>query len=244
MSTIIGFGHRSRSGKDTAAATIIKQFGIPQPQGKFSTQKMSVGSIEGNDMGRGTGTVSGIDVRRYAFADAVKREVNEAAIPFESMVEFIFWGKREGRLPEWVVYDPEAPMDDPLCPLGKQRSLLQFWGTNYRRAQDEDYWVNQVAQKIASDNPTFALLTDFRFENEASILDFKVKVDRPGIKVLDHPSEHALDKYEGWDIVISNDSDLDTFQRRVLSTFEFIRGYTQGQHSYNEKFKDLTLFGC
>ena len=29
-----------------------------------------------------------------------------------------------------------------------------------------------------------------------------------------------------------------------LSTFEFIRGYTQGQHSYNEKFKDLTLFGC
>ena len=212
--TIIGFGHRSRSGKDTAVETIIQRFG------------------------------TGVDVRRYAFADAVKREVNEAAIPFESMVEFIFWGKREGRLPEWVVYDPEAPMDDPLCPLGKQRSLLQFWGTNYRRAQDEDYWVNQVAQKIASDNPTFALLTDFRFENEASILDFKVKVDRPGIKVLDHPSEHALDKYEGWDIVISNDSDLDTFQRRVLSTFEFIRGYTQGQHSYNEKFKQVRISGC
>lgn len=216
MSTIIGFGYRSRSGKDTAAATIIASVG--------------------------TGTVEGIDVRRYAFADALKREVNEAARLNGGIEALIAIGKDTGLpsgdtfvqrvvMPEWVKFDPSAPMDDPLCPLGKQRLLLQWWGTEYRRTEDEDYWVKQLKRSVDTDQPDYALVTDFRFPNEAKVLDFKVKVER-GVSVLDHPSEHALDNFEGWDTTILNDGSLEDFREKVLMTFKFIRDYVAGRTSY------------
>lgn len=200
MSTIIGFGHRSRSGKDTAAATIIA-------------------------------AVEGIDVRRYAFADALKREVNEAAIAAGSMEMLIRDSQGKFQFPDWVKFDPNAPMDDPLCPMGKQRTLLQWWGTEYRRNQDEDYWVKQLVYTVGCEMPEFALVTDFRFPNEAKALTYKVKVDR-NVLVNDHPSEHALDDFAGWDTTILNDGSLEDFREKVLMTFKFIRDYVAGRTSY------------
>lgn len=243
MTTIIGFGHRSRSGKDTAAATIIAALGRPVCHG------VCVETANGTtDLGMGSGLVSGLDVRRYAFADALKREVNDAAEAvggMESLFEpyAIPSGNWDGNktyvvLPEWVKFDPNAPMDDPLCPNGKQRLLLQWWGTEYRRAQDEDYWVKQLKKSVDEDQPEFALVTDFRFENEAKVLDFKVKVDRD-VLVNDHPSEHALDNFEGWDFVVKNDSDLAAFQERVIKTFDFIRDFVVGRLDYHSMPKQV-----
>src|SRR5205814_2051130 len=112
----IGFGYKARSGKNTCVTEIIKQRG-----GKY-------------------------DVHEYSFAQALKREVNSAAANAGGMPELFKQGgvydpgyPEMIKFPSWVKYDPSAPADDPLCPLSKQRTLLQWWGTDYRRNQSPSY---------------------------------------------------------------------------------------------------------
>jgi hypothetical protein len=116
------------------------------------------------------------------------------------------------------VYDNHAATDIPY-PIhfpewvkdedGKPRTLLQWWGTDYRRAQDPNYWVKRLQETLDRDNPEIALITDVRFRNEADTIHkmggFLVKVTRttkPDVKVPAHPSEQDLDGYKGWDFTI------------------------------------------
>jgi hypothetical protein len=107
QTVIIAFGHKSGHGKDEAVKAIIE--------------------ARGKQYG----------VRRYAFADALKRECcgNE----FEMCLKY------------GIAYDPNAPSDDPLCNSrhGKQRALLQFWG-GYRRQNSpaKAYWINLLEQRL------------------------------------------------------------------------------------------------
>lgn len=55
------------------------------------------------------------------------------------------------------------------------RSLLQWWGTELRRSQDEDYWVNKAAETIDGvwrefPNGALVVVTDVRFDNEAEMV--------------------------------------------------------------------------
>jgi len=180
-----------RSGKDSVAAEIIKQ-----RSGQY-------------------------DIRRYAFADALKQEVNDMAKACGGMRELFLLNPL---LPQWVEYDPVAPMDDPLCPLGKQRSLLQFWGV-YRREQEQDYWVNKVAQKLEEEKPEICLITDLRFMNEflwAKEYGDTIRVDRPGLPLGTHVSETSLACLADseWDAVIANCGTLAELKRKALITFD------------------------
>lgn len=98
------------------------------------------------------------------------------------------------------------------------RFVLQFWGTDIRRIQDENYWVKlaiaSTLEKLAAGNSVF--VTDARFENEidslaalgAYTVRLKVSKDvqanrikaRDGMTPTDearnHVSETALDHYE------------------------------------------------
>lgn len=181
MSTlIIGLGYKARRGKDTAARAII------EARGKQ------------------------FDIRRYAFADALKREVNTAAETAGGMLALFTQLATHGaplpngatlQFPEWVGYDRNADMTDPLCPLGKQRKLLQWWGTDYRRNRcDRFYWVRRLKEQLELEQPQVALLTDLRFQNEFLWVKanggFTVRVDRAGFTDLSsegHTSEHELD---------------------------------------------------
>ncbi len=133
-------------------------------------------------------------------------------------------------LPAWVQPDPSPPMDDPDCPLGKERLLLQWWGTEFRRATDQNYWVNKVAQRIAEDKPEIALITDVRFMNEVNFVrkyGEVIKVDRPSLPSLKgmagvHASELALADFDGWDDVVMNDGTLEEFRERVLFSFDML----------------------
>ena len=89
----------------------------------------------------------------------------------------------------------------------KDAPLLQKIGMA-RRAENRNYWVDQVATAIDKDKPSIAVITDVRFPNEADFI-----YDRSGILVnvsrldatgepyvatdrpADHPSETALDDY-------------------------------------------------
>lgn len=48
------------------------------------------------------------------------------------------------------------------------RSLQQWWGTEYRRAQDEDYWVKQLVGKVRGEGNFF--VDDCRYPNEYDAL--------------------------------------------------------------------------
>jgi hypothetical protein len=216
-SVVFAFGYRSRSGKDVAVAEIIKQRGLIKHLGIYSAPENE----------------ERYDIRRYAFADALKREVNAAAVAAGGMENLLTLPSRRFALckgyymdfPDWVQYDPDAPMDDPLCPLGKQRSLLQFWGAEYRRAQDPDYWVRQLAQRIELEKPEICLISDLRFQNELAFVKQygeAVRVDRAGLPPSTHVSETALadTSPEDWSIILENDGTLEEFKEGAVVAFD------------------------
>lgn len=111
------------------------------------------------------------------------------------------------------------------------RFVLQYWGTDIRRSQDENYWVKiairSIIEKLAAGKSVFA--TDARFENEIDSLTslgaFTVRlkvspevqaariIGRDGIKpteeALTHISELALDDYEAkglFSVVVDTDT--------------------------------------
>lgn len=182
------------------------------------------------------------DIRIYSFAAELKREVNENAMKSGGMIKLFDPGlydemggylQENGNilpLPAWVQYDPDPPMDDPLCPYGKQRTLLQWWGGEYRRGVDENYWIKRLAKRIAEEKPEIALISDVRYPNEVAFCQKygeAIKVDRPGLSPLRgasgvHASELALADFQGWDDVIVNDSDLETLRERALFSFDML----------------------
>lgn len=216
-SVIIGFGFRARSGKDSAVAEIIKQRGLLKP------------GESGNGEER-------YDIRRYAFADCLKREVNNAARKAGGMHEL--FNVLPFEVPEWVKYEPDAPMDDPMCPLGKQRTLLQAWGAEYRRAEDENYWVKQLALTIDLEKPTIALLSDLRFENEMQFVlqhGEAVRVDRDSLPPATHISETALEDFTGWSLILENNGTLEEFKEGAVVAFdELMTGFPFGCNKVKE----------
>ena len=221
-SLVIGFGYRARSGKDVAVAEIIKQRGLLSPEQCVGEEWL----WEENRY----------DIRRYAFADALKREVNAAALAVGGMANLLTNPNNRFAMckgyymdfPEWVQYDPNAPMDDPMCPLGKQRTLLQWWGAEYRRAQDPDYWVRQLANTIELEKPQVALVSDLRFENEMQfVLQYgeAIRVDRAGLPAATHISETALDDCTDWALVLENNGTLDEFREGAVTAFDEILNY-------------------
>lgn len=207
---IIGFGHRARHGKDEAVKAILAECGTLR------------------------------DARKYSFADALKREVNAAAEACLSMQTLFKSLEAYGRIPSWVQYDPNPDMTDPLCPYGKQRTLLQWWGTEYRRAQDPDYWVKKTMARIAEENPEVALISDVRFHNEVVAIHaaggFVVRVDRVGFvsDIPEHISERMLDTMSemDWDYVVKGqDGQLEGLQEEAVNAFNFLLAVQQTCHA-------------
>lgn len=101
------------------------------------------------------------------------------------------------------------------------RQLLQVWGTEYRRAQREDYWCEVGKQKILStDGKVF--IDDIRFPDEVEMIKnmggIVIRIERPGdarIATPDHPSETSLDGYKGFDAHIINAGDVTDLQENV-----------------------------
>lgn len=165
---VIGFGHKARQGKSTAAFAMLEACPLDT------------------------------EVRMYAFADALRTEVRLACAKLGGQYDLIESFKGAGLMPEWVRFEE-----------GKPRSLLQWWGTEYRRAKDPDYWVTRLEKTLSAHQPDVALITDVRYPNEAEAVKrwggTLVRVIRdgePDYAVSAHESESALDGYE-WDYTLT-----------------------------------------
>ncbi len=102
------------------------------------------------------------------------------------------------------------------------RRILQWWGTEYRRSEDPDYWTKAWGRKVSEldVNDMYILVDDVRFMNELNVIKdhggLIVKIERPGFDgANNHASETSLDDYSAWDGKISNDGSLEVFKRKV-----------------------------
>jgi hypothetical protein len=189
------------------------------------------------------------DIRKYSFADALRREVNAALTRAGGAVNllvtnrpthFIQANEAFIEFPDWVVLE-ENPEVNEQYPFGKHRTLYQWWGTEYRRSIDDDYWVRQTAQVIELEKPQIALIPDMRFPNEmAFALQYgeTVRVDRAGLPPSTHASETALQDVsdEDWSIILENNGTLEEFLEGAVTVFdELITNFPFGYNKTLER---------
>lgn len=106
--------------------------------------------------------------QRMGFADALKEEVARG-----------------------VGCTPADLLEEPL--RTQVRPVLQVWGTEFRRAQDPDYWTEQVRKKIVKEARVGGrrlVFNDVRFANEIALLReygfVVVKIDMSVDDVVDY----------------------------------------------------------
>jgi hypothetical protein len=186
---LLGLGNRARHGKDSFASAVDAHFATQHAAALRHGLKHTP-----------------VVVQHIAFADALYREVNDWLRVNPE------WAKGgEGlvgttRIPDWVKPDPNAEVSK-RAPLGKHAKLLQWWGTEHRRAQNQNYWVDQWKAGL-NPNANIIVSTDMRFLNEAaavkSVGGFTVQVNRKNgdgtpfvdpTRPADHVSETELDGY-------------------------------------------------
>lgn len=159
---------------------------------------------------------------KNAAAEAL-RELGYSVASFAAPLRQEAWAMRTAPLWERIrfILDNRAPWRAAAALLVSSRAdifgkptprnarvLLQWWGTEYRRAQDPDYWIKLAERSMGADPIVFA---DVRFENEAAMIRKRsgivVCVDRPRVGPL--PDSHVSERGVVPDVVILNDGTLD-----------------------------------
>lgn len=156
------------------------------------------------------------EYERVAFGDILKREASEMhnfplewAYSEEGKSRIVNPGVEERKSLFEVMGEmllPPEPVYNALPRMNMTvREVLQWHGTEYRRNQDPDYWINRMRDHV-KENP-WVVIDDVRFVNEANLVfelgGLLVRVDphnewKPG-KFADHASEVDLDDYTKFD---------------------------------------------
>lgn len=191
------------------------------------------------------------NVEKISFADALKEEV-----------EYIINLIRNNSSLEHIAYEMNVSKDEikPLyiamiafkdineLTVKKKNStirfMLQYWGTDVRRKNNENYWVQKTVDKILEINKlgNVALITDGRFPNElkgvSELNGITIQLDiskekqienllnRDGIlpnkEAFNHPSETSYLEYKDFDLILTEDilSDKDLILSKIKKTLD------------------------
>ena len=175
---------------------------------------------------------------KMAFADALRAEIVEAFC-----IEHIYLTRREtkehpisalalarcldtafvGRMliQHQLFNTDQLDLNAPRSP----RQIMQWWGTEYRRAATPGYWVSKAAQHIhwlhKALQTRLLVITDVRFEDEATLVRSLGgqlwQIKRPGCDVAAsaHVSEVTGEAFKP-SLVINNSHDMRHLQQLVL----------------------------
>lgn len=104
------------------------------------------------------------------------------------------------------------------------RKVLQLWGTEYRREQDNFYWIKALTADVQSQSNTLVAVSDVREAHEAAYIKRRDngvvwKVERPNNPYVamgssQHSSETGVDSVS-FDRVIVNDGTLEDLKENV-----------------------------
>lgn len=125
--------------------------------------------------------------RKMAFADALRDEVAWLLGVSPQLVRMDIFKTMSFRIGSRVL---------------SGREVLQWWGTEVRRAADPDYWVDQTTLallKAGEEGCPLVVVDDVRFLGEALAVDVLVRLDpypgwKPGPNAA-HISETSLDLF-------------------------------------------------
>lgn len=116
-------------------------------------------------------------------------------------------------------------IDAPRSP----RQIMQWWGTEYRRAMQRDYWTSKAVQHVQwlhkARAARLVVITDVRFADEAELvrrLGGQIwQIKRPGCDVATdaHTSEVTGEAFAP-DVVINNSYDIAHLQQLVLNCYD------------------------
>ena len=104
------------------------------------------------------------------------------------------------------------------------RGINVWWGTEFRRNKfSQTYWTDRLYHRIQQllGSKCYIGCTDLRFPNEMQLIKDlggkTIRVNNPRIPVPDneHISETALDDYDGFDYVITNDGTLEDLKNKI-----------------------------
>jgi hypothetical protein len=145
--------------------------------------------------------------RRFAFGDAVKDEIQIALaskiipsglsqIGCEAFLTCLALG----------ITDPFAKPTSP-----EMRVLMQQWGTEFRRRQDENYWVKKVQKAWYALNRPAAYVSDVRFFNEMDWVraegGYCMLIDGRKKPITIHESEQLPAFRDRFDVIVNNTVD-------------------------------------
>jgi hypothetical protein len=118
----------------------------------------------------------------------------------------------------------------------KDAPLLQRVGSQ-RRAEDSEYWVKKVFEKIAYDLPQIAIITDLRYQNEAAAVKahngYTIKVERLNEdgtpyfatdRPANHSSEIDLDSYNFDYYIKAKTGQMVWVEQQAITLAEMLRG--------------------
>lgn len=116
---------------------------------------------------------------RVAFGDLLKQECSRH---FGFPIEWCYSQEGKARRVDLTVYPSEIP-------LNTVRDALQWYGTDFRRKQDPNYWVKVMRGALEDAQEAhecaIILIDDVRFPNEAEL-------------VLEYGSLFRIEPYDGW----------------------------------------------
>lgn len=122
------------------------------------------------------------------------------------------------------------------------RQLLQWWGTDVRRAQDPDYWTDQWKAKV-DETEGLILVDDLRFLNEANAI-----TQRQGIIIrvvgehADNTDTHASEKEMDMileDYTIHNElGNKEVMQADLTQVLEIIKQQREGTTNTSLGYRD------
>ena len=168
-----------------------------------------------------------------AFADALRQEVSRSfsvdmheltcratkELPSELLA---LWRSTDLSFVSAVLAShPETDPNEPQSP----RQIMRWWGTEYRRAQDPEYWIKAMRERIAwADGiplPAPAIvITDVRFGNEADLIREMGgqiwRMHRPGHAIESNHVSTVSGKEFAPDQTVINSGTLDELERAVL----------------------------
>ncbi len=198
-------------------------------------------------------------IKREAFADPLKRETsnvlqNVYTDPDDVIRILKKYGMPDSLIPLFseVILETAEDFKEKQTPVedvntfvrsSGSRSILQIWGTDFRRSQDDIYWVRlavvSAIKSLAKGSSVY--VTDARFPSEVqSFIDLgglalrldvseetqnKRLFERDGLTLTDdlrfHKSETALDDFPNFHLRLdANDSSPDELVETTLSSLK------------------------